>query len=162
MSADNCVQDARISEKMKDLHGALISIVSTMNRPQRDEQLIAAAGIRLDRALFPLLVLIERLGPIGVTDLGDRVGRDHSTVSRQIAKMEALELVGRQANPHDRRAREAVILPKGKEFSDRIDLARERMAQTIFSQWPQHDIEQLTALMCRFATALDEASFPEP
>ena len=44
----------------------------------------------LDRALFPLLVGIERRGPIGVGDLADLAGRDYSTVSRQVAKLESL------------------------------------------------------------------------
>lgn len=39
-----------------------------MNRPQRDEAMIREAGIGLDRALFPLLVLIEKRGPIGVVE----------------------------------------------------------------------------------------------
>ena len=67
-----------------------------MNRPQRDEALIREAGIPLDRALFPLLVGIERFGPIGVVELADRVGRDYTTVSRQVAKLESLGLAERR------------------------------------------------------------------
>lgn len=70
---------------LRELHGALLDIVSVMNRPQRDEAMVKKAGISLDRALFPLLVMIERLGPIGVIELADRVGRDYTTVSRQVA-----------------------------------------------------------------------------
>ncbi|MFK5143399.1 MarR family transcriptional regulator, partial [Klebsiella pneumoniae] len=79
-------------------HGALIDIVGAMNRPQRDAMLIEAAGIPLDRALFPLLVGIERFGPIGVVEMADRLGRDYTTVSRQVAKLESLGLVARQAS----------------------------------------------------------------
>ena len=66
MRSKKNVQDAHISEQLRLLHDALISIVSEMNRPQRDEAMVREAGISLDRALFPLLVGIERLGPIGV------------------------------------------------------------------------------------------------
>ena len=59
--------------------------------------MIREAGIALDRALFPLLVVIERRGPIGVVDLAGRVGRDYTTVSRQIAKLEGLGLIERRA-----------------------------------------------------------------
>jgi len=121
-----------------------------MNRPQRDEAMIKEAGITLDRALFPLLVLIERLGPLGVVELADRVGRDYTTVSRQVAKMESLGLIDRQANATDRRIREAVIAPAGKAMTDSIDEARNRLAQTVFSQWDNDDIVELTRLMCRF------------
>lgn len=158
MSSKKSVQDARMSEQLKALHGALISIVSAMNRPQRDEKLIEAAGIRLDRALFPLLIGIERLGPIGVMDLADRAGRDYTTVSRQVAKLESLGLVKRQENAVDRRVRETVISPKGKAMTVRIDAARERIGRVIFSTWAKEDIEDLVRLMQMFAVALEEES----
>ncbi len=156
MTPNKRVQDARMSEQLKVLHGALISIVSAMNRPQRDEKLIEAAGIRVDRALFPLLVGIERLGPIGVMELADRAGRDYTTVSRQVAKLESLGLVKRQESAADRRVREAVISPQGKEMTVRIDAARERISRTIFSTWAPEDIEDLVRLMRMFADALEK------
>jgi DNA-binding MarR family transcriptional regulator len=78
---------------LRQLHAALLDIVTVMTRPQRDEALTRAAGIPLDRALFPLLVAIERFGPIGIVEMADRVGRDYTTVSRQVAKLESLGLV---------------------------------------------------------------------
>ena len=63
------VQNAHMSAQLRDLHGSLVEIVGVMNRPQRDEAMVREAGISLDRALFPLLVLVERLGPIGVVEL---------------------------------------------------------------------------------------------
>ena len=109
MPSRKSVQLAHISEQIRVLHGALIDIVSVMNRPQVDERMVREAGISLDRALFPLLVGIERLGPIGVVDLADRVGRDYTTVSRQVAKLEALDLVERQPGAADRRQEPLVL-----------------------------------------------------
>ena len=94
------------SDTLRRLHDAVLDIVAVINRPDRDERLIREAGIRLDRALFPLLVLTERFGPIGVVDLAGRVGRDHSTVSRQAAKLVQLGLVERRERATDRRLRE--------------------------------------------------------
>jgi DNA-binding MarR family transcriptional regulator len=148
------VQNTHIDDQIRQLHGALIEIVGVMNRPQRDEAMIKAAGISLDRALFPLLVLVERLGPIGVVELADRVGRDYTTVSRQIAKMESLGLVLRQESAHDRRVREAVISKSGKAMTDRIDKARRKMGEAIFSDWEERDIEDLVRLLRRFADAI--------
>ncbi len=134
--------------------GRVIEIVGVMNRPQRDEMLINEAGIRLDRALFPLLVLIERLGPIGVVELADRVGRDYTTVSRQAAKLESLGLIERRESAIDRRVREAVITPQGKTMTDLIDAARERLSLAIFENWDMQDIDELVRLMGKFAHAL--------
>ena len=61
---------------------------------------------------FRYLFGIERFGPIGVVELADRVGRDYTTVSRQVAKLESLGLVDRRGSAMDRRVREAVVTPK--------------------------------------------------
>src|ERR1700752_5114910 len=137
------VQDTHISEQIRALHGALIDIVSVMNRPQRDERMVREAGISLDRALFPLLVGIERRGPIGVVDLADRMGRDYTTVSRQVAKLESLGLVRRHASEADRRVSEATVTPSGKAMTDAVDRARERIVGGMFATWDDQEIEDL-------------------
>lgn len=144
------------SRLLRQLHGALMDIVSVMNRPQRDEQMVREAGIALDRALFPLLVGIERVGPIGIVELADRAGRDYTTVSRQVAKLESLGLAERRQSAADRRVNEAVITPKGKAMTDRIDAARERYARAIFETWDTHDVDELVRLMRKFADAVRE------
>ncbi|WP_295957191.1 MarR family transcriptional regulator [Rhodoferax sp.] len=151
MNVNNKVQNTHINPQLRDLHGALLEIVGVMNRPQRDEAMVREAGISLDRALFPLLVLVERLGPIGVVELADRVGRDYTTVSRQVAKLESLGLVDRQASASDRRIRAAVVTESGKAMTDRVDAARDRMGQAIFATWDARDVADLVRLMRKFA-----------
>ncbi len=142
--------------RLRELHGALLEIISVMNRPQRDDAMIAAAGISLDRALFPLLVLVERFGPIGVVDLADRVGRDHTTVSRQIAKMEGLSLVHRTESAHDRRVRVAVVSDNGRQMIEHIDAARKKMGEAIFADWSEQEVDDLVRLMSKFAEAIKQ------
>jgi DNA-binding MarR family transcriptional regulator len=150
------VQNTHISERLRELHGALLDIHSMMNRPQIDAVLIKEAGIPLDRALFPLLVGIERFGPIGVVEMADCVGRDYTTVSRQIAKLEGLGLVERRGSATDRRVREATITPRGKAMTDLVDAARERIGRAIFETWDAHEIDELVRLMRKFAEALQD------
>lgn len=156
MPSTKSVQNTHISHQLRRLHGALLDIVSVMNRPQRDEVLIKEAGIPLDRALFPLLVGIERFGPIGVVELADRAGRDYTTVSRQVAKLESLGLVERRGSAADRRVREAAITPKGNAMTDLVDAARERIGRAIFETWDAHDIDELVRLMRKFADAVKD------
>lgn len=155
MTSRNNVQNTHIKSQFRKLHAAVLDIVAVINRPQGDEALIREAGIPLDRALFPLLVLIERLGPIGVVDLADRVGRDYTTVSRQVAKLESLDLIARQASVADRRVRESVIAPKGKIMTDAVDGARDRIGGAILESWDVNDIDDLVRLMRKFADALN-------
>ena len=155
MARNKRVQAAHIStQQLKDLHLSLLDIVSLMNRPARDAYMVRAAGISLERVLFPLLVGVERLGPIGLVELAERAGRDYTTVSRQVSKLEELGLVTREANTVDRRVRKVAITPKGKAMTDRVDAARERMGREIFDSWEPQDVEALMRLMRKFADAL--------
>lgn len=133
------------------IHGALVDIVGIMNSPQRDAAMIREAGISLDRALFPLLLMIARKGPISVTDLADLVGRDHSTVSRQISKLEEQGLIARQSAGSDRRVREAVITPAGRDMTAAIDATRKRVAARMLKDWSEDDLTNLAALIRRLA-----------
>jgi DNA-binding MarR family transcriptional regulator len=154
MASRNKVQNTHIGRQIQDLHRSLLDIVSVINRPQRDEVLIKEAAIPLERALFPLLVVIDKFGPIGVVDLADRVGRDYTTVSRQVAKLESIDLVERKADANDGRIRETAVTPKGKVMTQAVDAARERIGRRIFKTWDPNDIDELVRLMRKFAAAI--------
>jgi DNA-binding MarR family transcriptional regulator len=148
------VQNTHIRDQVRALHEAMVDIVGVFNRPQADEMMVREAGISLDRALFPLLVVIERRGPIGVVDLADRVGRDYTTVSRQVARLESLDLVERKASPRDRRVSEATVTDKGKAMTDAVDRARERLVGAMFATWDDRDVEDFLRLVRKFADIL--------
>ena len=155
MAGNKRVQAAHISsQQLKELHRSLLDIASAMNRPQRDAYMVRAAGIPLERALFPLLVGVEKVGPIALVELADRVGRDYTTVSRQVAKLEALGLVTRESNMVDRRVRKVAITPRGKAMTNRVDSARARIGRTILASWEPHEVETLIRLMRKFADAM--------
>ena len=158
MASRKKVQNTHIGKQIRNLHGSLLDIVSLINRPQLDEVLIQEAAIPLERALFPLLVVIDKFGPIGVVDLADRVGRDYTTVSRQIAKLESLDLVERKVDAKDRRIRETAISPKGKAMTRAVDAARERLGRRIFETWDARDFDELVRLMRKFADAIKDRS----
>jgi DNA-binding MarR family transcriptional regulator len=143
-----------MNKQIRLLHHTLVDLVGLMNRPQRDSALLQEAGVSLDRALFPLLIAIERRGPVGVVDLAELVGRDYTTVSRQVTKLNGLGLITRHASKTDTRVREAVITAKGTEMTNAIDAARERMATVLFAKWNKRDLQDLARLMRRFADDL--------
>lgn len=151
------MQNTHFTQQLRSLHETLLDIVTVMNRPQRDEHLLKAAGLSLERALFPLLVSIAKNGPIGIVDVAERIGRDYTTVSRQVARLEEIGLVKRQVSAQDRRIREAIITDRGRAISDRIDIAREQIARQVLADWDDNDLAQLTLLMRRFADAMMEA-----
>jgi DNA-binding MarR family transcriptional regulator len=145
------MQVTRIDQEIREIHGALVDLVGIMNSPQRDAAMIREAGISLDRALFPLLLTVDRKGPIGVSDLADLVGRDHTTVSRQVPKLEQLGLIERRASGTDRRVREAVITEKGREMTATVDATRKRVVSKMLENWSTQELQTLARLIRRLA-----------
>jgi DNA-binding MarR family transcriptional regulator len=143
-----------MTDQYRELHDAVLDIVGMINAPARDALILAEAGVTLDQALFPLLVLVGRFGPMGVLDLAERMGRDYTTVSRQLGRLEARGLVTREPSPKDRRVHAAMIAPPGRELTERIDAARDRLLTEGFADWSESDVADLTRLMGRFAQTM--------
>jgi DNA-binding MarR family transcriptional regulator len=135
------------------LASAMLDLLGFLNSPQRDDALLREAGVSLDRALFPLLVIVGARGALGVAELADQVGRDHTTVSRQLAKLESLDLVARYEGD-DRRRRAAGLTPAGKKIVRAITQARRRLLSKALAQWSEADRAALADLNRRFADAL--------
>ncbi|MDU1900642.1 MAG: MarR family winged helix-turn-helix transcriptional regulator [Klebsiella pneumoniae] len=138
------MQDAHNDYDITDFHGALLDIISVMNQPLRDEQILQAAGVQLEQMLFPLLVAVGRHGPVGVVELADHLGRDYTTVSRQVKKLEAQGLACKQPNRHDRR----------------ISEARRRLMNQVLAQWPEDEVQALFRLTRKYADSLQKSSPP--
>jgi DNA-binding MarR family transcriptional regulator len=136
------------------LREALIDVVGFFNRTQNDAILLHEAGLSLPRALFPLLVLIERRGSLGVGELADKVGRE-------VAKLERLGFVARQMGKTDRRMTETVVTGAGRAISEMLDAARQRLAETALAGWSEHDLAELARLLRRLAdTLINRAGYP--
>lgn len=145
-----------MQKDIRALRDSLMDLSGVLNRPQPDAALIEAAGVDLDRALFPLLARIGRLGPIGIVELSELVGRDYSTVSRQVAKLDELGLVARCPSPQDKRVRAAVITEQGQVMVSALDAARQKLFAKLLAKWDPDEVATLAVLLRKFADgALD-------
>ncbi|MBS0470814.1 MAG: MarR family transcriptional regulator [Proteobacteria bacterium] len=136
------------------LGAALLDLIALLNSPQRDDALLREAGVALDRALFPLLVALGARGPLGVGNLASLVGRDHTTVSRQLAKLESLALIDRRDDGGDGRSRLARLTPGGRAVVKAITAARRKLLSKALANWSGTDRAALADHMRRFADAL--------
>lgn len=136
------------------LAAALTDLVGMLNSPRQDDILLREAGITIDRALFPLLVRIGAAGSIGVADLADQVGRDHSTISRQTAKLESLGLITRQPSPSDQRVREAAMTAEGRRVVRAITAARRRLLERLLAGWTAEERKAIARLNRKLADAM--------
>jgi DNA-binding MarR family transcriptional regulator len=139
---------------LRQLYHALFDLHAIMNRPQPGLVLMRKAGISLDRALFMLLVRIERRGPIGVVELAELSGRDYTTVSRQVAKLESRGLASRRTGSVDRRVREVAVTPVGLAMTGEVDRAREKLLTAILATWSRSEMRELARLSRRLIDAI--------
>jgi DNA-binding MarR family transcriptional regulator len=149
----------------RDIDGlvaALIDLMAFLASPQRDDVLLREAGVSLDRALFPLLIRLSAAGPVGVAALADQVGRDHTTISRQLAKLEALGLIARQDDASDRRIRIARLTAAGEAVVLAITDARRRLLSRALAEWSEADLADLATLNRRFVDALSRTGRRSP
>jgi DNA-binding MarR family transcriptional regulator len=138
-------------KEIRDLREALLDLTGILNRPQPDAALIEAAGVDLDRALFPLLARIERRGPLGIVELAELAGRDYTTVSRQVAKLESLGLVARCPSPEDKRVRAAIVTDEGRAMTRALDAARQKIMEGLLAHWDTNEVRELSRLLRKFA-----------
>src|SRR5580698_3836270 len=140
----------------------MLDLLGFLNSPQRDDALLREAGVSLDRALFPLLVRLGMRGRLGVAELADQVGRDHTTVSRQLAKLESLDLIERCESDADRRRRAAQLTDEGRKIVRAVTLARRRLLSAALAHWSVADRTALADLSRRFADTLIDFARARP
>ena len=150
------MQSAHNKYDITEFHGALLDIIGVMNQPVRDEQLLQTAGVQLDQILFPLLVAIGSCGPVGVVELADNLGRDYTTVSRQVKKLEAQSLAHKQPNAQDRRISEVTLSEQGRAIFDAIAVARQKLMNQVLAAWSPEEVAALFRLTRKYADSLQQ------
>jgi DNA-binding MarR family transcriptional regulator len=149
------VHNARMRDWSAEIHAVLLRLNGYMNRPDLDQAFLTRAGVKLDRALFPLLTRIGLSHPISVVELAGLVGRDHSTVSRQVAKLESLGLVERQAAKGDRRVRLLAPSAIGRKMLDQFAKARREYLTQRLDNWTDEERRMFLELLKRFSDTIE-------
>ena len=140
--------------KNDPLGPAISGLASFINDPRHDRHLMAEAGLTFDTAFMPLLVRLGASGEAGVVALAGQLGRDHSTVSRQMAKLEAAGLLERSSSPTDGRTRVARLTAQGLNAFAELGKARQRLLDRAMADWNEQEREVLGRLLLRFVHAL--------
>jgi DNA-binding MarR family transcriptional regulator len=141
-------------DPLKALHESLLQIVNVLNRPQGDNLILSRAGVSLDTALFPLLVRVSLHRNVTIGELADQVGRDYSTVSRQVTRLQALGLVHSEPSATDRRQRLLTVTAAGRKTVTKIDRARNSVMSEALDGWSNAEIAELARMVTRLAAAM--------
>lgn len=103
----------------------------------------------MEPAAYGLLTVIRREGPIRLTDLATCIGVGKPSVSRQIAFLESVGLVYKEADPQDGRAQSIRLTDKGEEKMHQVQDARRQVFRERLGEWPLEDVQTLAHYMGR-------------
>jgi DNA-binding MarR family transcriptional regulator len=80
------------------------------------QAMLESNGMDIPAGHFPLLAALDRLGPLGVSELSQAVGVSQPVVSRSLLGLEANGLVESKLVAADRRVRHIRLSRKGREL----------------------------------------------
>lgn len=141
------------NQQTQQIYQQLMQIVQFFNDPKQDQQLLASGNIELDFKLFPLFMSISYKQPTTVGELADFLGKSHSTISRQIDRLEKTGWV-QTTSGTDTRTREIQISTTGKELLDKISTTRHQHMARAFSDWSDAELAQLQTTMLKLMETL--------
>jgi DNA-binding MarR family transcriptional regulator len=103
-------------------------------------------------SLSDLALLLELRAAAGETlrrvDLASRLGITPSGVARQLAPLERIGLVGREANPRDARLALVTLTESGRRVADEARVTAEEAAEDALAAiWADSDRAQLGSLL---------------
>lgn len=113
-------------------------------------------GDEHDFSLLPVLVELDRCGPVRHSDLADRLRLDASTVSRRVKHLVEQDLVAVTQDTSDARARRVQIRPAGRKALAQLRSRRRDLLGEVMAEWETRDREDLQRLLARFLDDLSE------
>jgi DNA-binding MarR family transcriptional regulator len=135
-------------------------IASTRSSRQR-ERLQRALGLSVSETNLGALRIIERHGPIAVSDVARRLEIDQSNASRQVRALDEQGLVARAVDPDDRRVARLAVTPAGAKMLTRVRAVALNDYAVALEDWSARDRAQLAELLDRFRVALLAAETDE-
>lgn len=115
----------------------------------------------MEPAAYGLLTVIRREGPIRLTDLALSIGVGKPSVSRQIAFLESIGLVSKEADPLDGRAQAIRLTPRGEEKMHQVQDARREVFRERLGEWPLEDLQTLATYMAKLNATYERDGFPQ-
>lgn len=125
-----------------------------MRRSERFYTEVKGGGLGLERAAFLLLGRIVSGVPSRLSVLAEDVGLELSTISRQVAALEAAGLVARTTDASDRRASVIEATPQGLELFDRCRDVWLGALRDLLSGWTLAEKTEFARLFTRFNEAI--------
>ena len=112
--------------------------------------------VRVDRAGYLAMRVLEDLGPMSTNALAHSLHLDASTVTRQIAPLERGGLIERRRDPADRRSSSIALTAEGIRCMSDVKQERLRRIEALVNDWDGADQVGFAAALARLNSSLAE------
>jgi DNA-binding MarR family transcriptional regulator len=114
--------------------------------------------VRVDRAGYLAMRVLDGLGPVSTNALAQALGLDASTVTRQVAALERDGLVARRPDPADGRSSTITLTPAGLRSMCEVEEERRRRIEALVRDWDDAEQAGLAAALTRLNSSLVETA----
>ena len=113
---------------------------------------------RVDRAGYLALRILDQLGPTSINALADALHLDASTVTRQVAVLDAAGFVRRRIDPMDRRSSIIALNAEGRRTMRQVEKERRHLLEAILGDWDVGEMGALGRVLTRLNLSLGPAA----
>ena len=138
----------------RSLLAAHTEVVRTLERLAATGAHAEAAGMKIERALLPVLNSVAERGSARIGEIAIDIGLDASTVSRHVAALTARGLTERVEDDRDRRAASVRLTDEGRDVQQRMQAGWEQLFAAALTSLPSAERDSLPDQLHRFAAAL--------
>ncbi len=107
------------SKDLERIHEFTSLLIASTRSPRQRERLQRALGVSLSETNLGVLRLVQRQGPVAVSEVARRLEVDLSNASRQLRALEDQGLVTRTVDPDDRRVARVAVTAPGRRVLER-------------------------------------------
>ncbi|MDT8915513.1 MarR family transcriptional regulator [Amycolatopsis sp. PS_44_ISF1] len=135
--------------------GAIGALVLRANRMHLYDELLGGHGgdggvAGVDRATYPVISGLARIGPCTTSELADQIGLDRTVASRHATRLQQAGLLARQPSPDDLRSTVLRLTPEGERCVQALRTRLEDLVLAALPDWPPerthrfaHDLGQV-------------------
>jgi DNA-binding MarR family transcriptional regulator len=139
---------------LERIHEFTSLLIASTRSPRQRERLQRALGVSLSETNLGVLRLVQRSGPVAVSEVARRLEVDLSNASRQLRALEDQGLVTRTVDPDDRRVARVALTASGRRVLERARAVALNDYAVALDDWSARDRAQLADLLDRFRRAL--------
>jgi MarR family transcriptional regulator for hemolysin len=99
------------------------------------------------RATWSVLELLVLNGPLAQRDLAELLGIEGPTLTRQVDRLVAADLLERRTDPEDRRMTRVELTPAGRDLYQRLAVVARETKEEVLRGFTPQDMDQLAHLL---------------